>query len=183
MLNKQAKVTIHMVASLDGFVAKPDESIEWLNYGHPYENGISLSKEEIDTFLKSINCYVMGSKTYEKALNYGWPYGDTPVFVISQRKLMTKRSTVKFLSGSLNSIFQEISSSYKNIWMVGGPTLAKEMLNLKLAHEIILSIIPIILGSGKLFFDQVNLEQKLILQGTKTYNNGMVEIHYKIPYS
>lgn len=182
MSDNSTKITIHMVASLDGFVAKDDESIDWLNYGHPYENGISLSKEEINTFLKRIDCYVMGSKTYEKTLTYGWPYGETPVFVLSQRKLMTERKTVKILAGQLTSIFQEIRDSHKNIWVVGGPTLVKEILRLKLAHEIILSIIPIILGNGLLFFDCINVEQKLILQNTKTYDNGMVELHYKIPY-
>jgi dihydrofolate reductase len=81
-MNSTKKITLHMVSSLDGFIAKKDDSVSWLeSSGRVYEPGASISEEEIAVFLKSVDCYVMGSRTYEHALELGWPYGDTPVVV------------------------------------------------------------------------------------------------------
>ena len=79
-------VTLHMVSSLDGFIAKPDNSVAWMETKGVYEAGVSISEEEVASFLKGIDCYVMGSRTYEHALELGWPYGDTPVIVVSSRE-------------------------------------------------------------------------------------------------
>jgi dihydrofolate reductase len=81
-----SRVTLHVVSSLDGFIAKKDNSVSWLDSpGKVYEAGVSISEEEIAAFIKSIDCYVLGSRTYEHALELGWPYGDTPVVVVSGR--------------------------------------------------------------------------------------------------
>ena len=80
-------VTLHMVSSLDGFIAKKDNSVAWLeSAGSVYEAGASVSAEEAAAFVKAIDCYVMGSRTYEHALELGWVYGDTPVVVVSSRE-------------------------------------------------------------------------------------------------
>src|SRR6516164_6357527 len=79
-------VTLHMVSSLDGFIAKPDNSVAWMETESVYEAGVSISAAEIATFLKGIDCYVMGSRTYEHALQLGWVYGDTPVTVVTGRQ-------------------------------------------------------------------------------------------------
>ncbi len=74
------KVTIHMVSSLDGIIAKKDNSVSWFEISDYYENGVS--EEAPEEFLKTIDCYIMGSRTYEHALelskSYGWAYGDVP---------------------------------------------------------------------------------------------------------
>lgn len=63
-----------MVSSLDGFIAKKDGNISWLRSTGNYEKGITLSKEDIEKFIKTIDCYVMGYRTYEHALELEWPY-------------------------------------------------------------------------------------------------------------
>ena len=81
-------VTLHMVSSLDGFIAKKDNTVSWLDSpGSVYEAGVSISEEEAATFVKAIDCYVLGSRTYEHALELGWPYGDTPAVVVTGREL------------------------------------------------------------------------------------------------
>ena len=82
--NKEGpSVTLHMVSSLDGFIAKKDNSVSWINStGSVYEAGVSVSEEDAATFIKTIDCYVLGSRTYEHALDLGWPYGDTPAVVV-----------------------------------------------------------------------------------------------------
>ena len=97
MAKEASKVTIHMVASLDGFIAKKDGTVSWLQSKDHYEKGHTLSPEEIAEFIQSIDCYVMGSRTYEHALKLGWPYGEVPVVVLTNRTLPAERNSVEFL--------------------------------------------------------------------------------------
>src|SRR5580765_8641118 len=97
-----SRVTLHVVSSLDGFIAKKDNTVSWLDSpGSVYEAGVSIAEEEIATFVKAIDCYVLGSRTYEHALELGWPYGDTPVVVVTGRKLSSTKECVEFYSGDL----------------------------------------------------------------------------------
>src|SRR5450432_174614 len=177
------KVTIHMVSSLDGFIAKKDNSVSWFETTDYYEKGITV--ENTEEFLKAIDCYVMGSNTYEPAMelskSYGWAYGDTPTIVLSQRNLPVERKNVEIFSGDLNRlIIERLKPYYKNVWLVGGAMLAKDFIRLKLADEIRLTILPVILGDGLLFFDHIEQEQALHLKNVTAYKSGMVELHYAI---
>jgi len=170
-----------MVCSLDGFIAKKDNDISWMHSTDRYEDGIVPTKEFITEFLKSIDCYVMGSKTYEHALELGWAYGDTPVVVLTQRKLTTNRATVELNSGDLHKLVNEhLQPKFKNIWVVGGAKVAKEFVRMGLVDEIRMSIMPVLLGDGLLFFDYLGKEQRLHLKNTTAYKDGMVELHYEL---
>ena len=59
-----ARVTIHMVSSLDGYIANKDNTIDWMQTNDHFKNGITLSEEEIEDYLNGIDCYIMGSRTY-----------------------------------------------------------------------------------------------------------------------
>ena len=177
------KVTIHMVSSLDGIIAKKDNSVSWFETKDNYENGVV--EENAEEFMKTIDCFVMGSRTYEHALelskNFGWAYGDVPTIVISHRNLPIDRKNIEIFSGDLNKLVNELlKPNYKNVWLVGGAMLAKDFIRLKLADEIRLSVIPIILGDGKPFFDHIGQEQPLHLKNMTPYKNGIVELWYEI---
>lgn len=185
MENNAFRLTIHMVSSLDGFIAKEDNSVSWFETVDSYEKGVTLTEQDMAEFLKSIDCYVMGSHTYEHAIklskSYGWVYGDIPVIVLTHRNLPVDGQNVEFYSGDLNNLVNErLKPNYNNVWMAGGAILAKDLICLKLADEIRLSIIPIILGEGKLFFDHIGQEQTLHLKDATAYKNGIVELHYEI---
>ena len=101
MGNTGSRVTIHMAASLDGFVARRDGRVDWLETSDEFADGDTLDPAFVETFLKAIDCYVMGSRTYQTALNFeangfGWSYGDKPVFVLTSRDLPKTRDTVEF---------------------------------------------------------------------------------------
>src|SRR5215467_1419587 len=103
-----ASVTLHVVSSLDGFIARGDNSISWLDVnGGVYEAGVSISAEEAAAFVKTIDCYVLGSRTYEHALQLGWPYGDTPTIVLTTRNSPSTKNSVEFYSGDLNTLLNE----------------------------------------------------------------------------
>ncbi|MXV50123.1 dihydrofolate reductase [Pedobacter sp. HMF7647] len=172
-----------MVSSLDGFIAKKDNSVSWFETSDYYEKGVSEPNAE--EFLKTIDCYVMGSRTYEHALelskSYGWVYGDVPTIVISHRELPIERPNIETYSGDLNKLINEqLKPRYKNVWLVGGALLARDFIRLKLADEIRLSILPVMLGDGMLFFDQIGHEFPLHLKEVTAYKSGMVELWYEI---
>ncbi|GAB4021960.1 dihydrofolate reductase family protein [Spirosoma koreense] len=174
-----------MVSSLDGFVAKKDNSVSWFETADHYEKGVELTEQDTAEFLKTIDCYVMGSRTYEHALTlaetYGWAYGDVPTIVVTERNLPVVRPAIELYAGDLSKLVNErLQQTYRNVWLVGGPTLASAFIRLKLADEIRLSILPVILGDGIPFFDRLNLEEALHLKQVTAYKSGMVELCYKI---
>ena len=176
---KARNVTLHMVSSLDGFIAKPDNSVSWMDTGGVYEAGVSISAEEVATFLKAIDCYVMGSRTYEHALELGWPYGDTPTVVLTNRKLQSTRTTVEFYSGDLNKLVDVIlAPRYGNIWLVGGAMLCESFLRLDLVNEIRVMIAPVLLGGGLRMFGNSGAERRWQLKDTVAYKNGFVGLRY-----
>ena len=183
MMIDTLKVTIHMVSSLDGIIAKKDNSVSWFESADSYENGVT--DENAEEFMKTIDCFVMGSRTYEHALelpkNFGWAYGDVPTTVVSHRNLPIDRKNIEIYSGDLNKFVNErLKPNYKNVWVVGGAMLANDFIRLKLADEIRLSVMPVILGDGTLFFDHIGKEQPLHLKNMTAYKNGMVELWYEI---
>jgi len=170
-----------MVSSLDGFIAKKDGTVSWLESSDSYDQGKTLTESDIASYLESIDCYVMGSHTYEHAIKLGWPYGDLPVIVLTHRDLPNYRSTVEFYSGDLIQLLDnQLKPKFNNIWFVGGAKVAKEALRLGLIDEIIISKMPIILGDGILFFDFIGTELKLHLKDVVAYKDGMVELTYDV---
>ena len=179
------KVTIHMVSSLDGMIAKKDNTVSWFETSDLFEKGVQVSDEGTEKFLKTIDCYVMGARTYEHAMElsklYGWPYGDTPIIVITHRNQPIERPNIELYSEDLHKLVNErLKPNYKNVWLVGGAMLAKNFIRLKLANEIRLSVLPIILGDGKLLFEHLGQEQALHLKDVIAYKSGMVELWYEI---
>lgn len=179
------KITIHMVSSLDGYIAKKDNSISWFETSGNYEKGVSISEQDQENFLKTIDCYIMGARTYEHAYelskSYGWVYGNVPTIVLTHRKLQIDRPNIETYSGDLDKLVNErLRPNYKNVWLVGGAKLTKDFIRLNLADEIRQSIIPIILGEGTPFFDQIKKEQPLHLKDVTAYKNGTVELWYEI---
>jgi dihydrofolate reductase len=168
-----------MVASLDGFIARKDNSVSWLeDSGAVYEAGATVSAEEIAAFVKSVDCYVMGARTYEHALELGWVYGDTPAVVVTSRGLSSARGSVEFYSGDLTALVREkLAARFRNIWLVGGAVLAQRFLELGLVDEIRLTVAPVLLGDGLRMFGEVQ-QTMWNLRNVTAYRNGFVELHY-----
>lgn len=176
---RTSTITLHVVSSLDGFIAKKDNSVSWMDSsGDVYEKGIS--EANADDAVTSIDCFVLGSRTYEHALQLGWPYGDTPTVVITQRELPSTRKSVEFYSGNLEKLVDEIlAPRYRNIWLVGGAMLCQSFLRLNLVNEIRLAIVPVLLGDGLRLFDTSGIESRWQLKDVVAYKTGMVELLYR----
>ncbi len=178
---RTSTITLHVVASLDGFIASKDNTVSWMDdTGSVYEAGVSISEEEAATLVKGIDCYVLGSHTYEHALELGWPYADTPTFVITSRELPSAKTSVEFYSGDLKKLVDEVlAPRFGNIWLVGGALLCQSFLRLDLVDEIRLAIMPVLLGEGLRLFDDSGVESKWNLKNVVAYKMGMVELLYR----
>jgi dihydrofolate reductase len=186
MANTDSRVTIHMAASLDGFIARKDGRVDWLETSDEFAGGDTLDPAFVEAFLKSIDCYVMGSRTYQTALSFeakgmGWSYGDKPVFVLTSRKLPRTRDTVEFHSGDLARFVNDrLRSTFRSIWFVGGGVVSGECLRLGLADEVRYSILPIVIGDGISFFEKLDRDVALHLAEIKAYKSGMVALCYEV---
>ncbi|MCX8480401.1 MAG: dihydrofolate reductase family protein [Sediminibacterium sp.] len=180
---KKSNITIHMVASLDGFIAKKDNNIDWFETTDNYDKGI-LEQDVAENY-KTIDCYIMGANTYQFAMElsnqHGWVYGTIPTFVITNKQFFDNRKNIFFYGGDLIHFVQHtIKPTYKNIWVVGGPTLIQQFIELNLVDEIHMSILPILLGEGIAFFNQIKQEQSLHLKDVIAYKTGIVALCYTI---
>ncbi len=186
MANLDSRVTIHMAASLDGFIARKDGRVDWLETSDEFIGGDSLDQSHVEAFLKTIDCYVMGSRTYETALSFeakglGWSYGNKPTFVLTSRNLPRTRDTVEFYSGDLSQFVNEqLRPAFGSIWFVGGGAVSGECLRRGLADEIRYSILPILIGDGVPFFERLGRDVILHLAEVKAYNSGIVELRYDV---
>jgi len=186
MTKTDSTVTIHMAASLDGFIARTDGSVDWLETSDEFEDGETLDPGFVEAFLKTIDCYVMGSRTYETALGFeakgfGWSYGDKPVFVLTRRELPQTRNTVEFYSGDLAQFVNErLRPRFHSIWFVGGGAVSGDCLRLGLADVVRYSVLPILIGDGIQFFEKLDRDIALHLAEVKAYKSGMVELCYEV---
>lgn len=181
-----SRVTIHMAASLDGFIARRDGRVDWMETKDHFEGGARMTPQFVAAFLKTIDCYVMGSRTYELALSFeqkgmGWAYGDTPVVVLTTRALPATRPSIEFYSGDLAALVNErLRPRYQGIWFVGGGAVSGECLRRGLADEVRYSLLPVLIGDGVRFFDRLDADVALHLVESTAYQSGMVALRYEV---
>ena len=166
------KVVLFIASSLDGFIAEKNGGIGWLfsdaDYGYK-------------KFFASVDALVMGRKTYELAASFGeWPYGSKKCFVFTRKTGKFHDKRVMFSDSLVELVGKLVKSRGKNIWLVGGGEIVSVLLNAGLVHEIIISIHPIILGSGIPLFSRLINRVKLKVKNQKSFKSGLVQIHYVV---
>ena len=171
------KTTLYIAASIDGYIATKDDGLDWLSI-------VEVGEEDYgyNNFYKDIDAVVMGRKTYDFVVEQfdDWPYKDKQCYVFTSQKTTTNIDGVNLLNEDAKTAFDKIiSDGNKNIWLVGGGILNTEFLNNNLIDEIILSIIPIVLGEGIPLFPNA-AQQELNLIDSKTYPSGLVQLTYTI---
>ncbi|PAX59502.1 dihydrofolate reductase family protein [Brunnivagina elsteri] len=169
------KFILYIATSVDGYIARSDGSVDWLP--SPEVDGEDYGYGK---FYDSIDALVMGSTTYEQILEFGdWQYPGKLSYVFTSRNLSTKRNNILFVKGGIEEVILDMNRrGYKRVWLVGGGNIISSFLNKGLVDEYIITIIPIILGSGISLFQSVS-ELKLNFVGIKSYNSSAVELRYK----
>jgi len=165
------KIILFIASSLDGYIARETGEIDWLP-----ENTTS----GYDEFIKSIDTVIMGRKTYDQILTFGdYPYKVKKSYVFSRTNNNSKDENIEFVHDADKLVKSIISNSGTNIWLIGGAEIISIFLNLDFVDEIILSIIPVVLGKGIPLFKDVEKKVKLELIKTSNYDK-LVELHYKV---
>ncbi len=176
-MSHNRKLIVYIATSLDGYIAKPGDDLSFLSIVQKEGEDYGYSE-----FTASVDTVIMGRKTYEWVTGniHQLPHPDKETFIITKtyKEPIGKTS---FFTGNLNELITHLKSkSGKNIYCDGGSVLVNELLKLKLVDEIILSVIPVLLGNGLPLFQEHRPEHRLILIQTKTYESGLVQLHYKV---
>lgn len=180
----QGPKTIYFcAATLDGFIADPDDRIDWLTGFEPsYDGPGDKVMEAIDEFVEGTGALVMGSATYEFILPHEWPYGDRPTWVLTSRELpVADGAEIRFHDGPVAEIHPEMldAAGDGHLWVVGGAPVATELAAAGLLDELHVTVVPIALGAGKPLFS-APIERPMRLLGTRTFDTGMIELRYAL---
>lgn len=174
------EIKLFIATSLDGFIAREDGSLDWL-YALPNPN---KTDHGYSAFLDGIDTIMLGRKTYEEILGFGleWPYKGINSYVVTSNREYYCCQTPD--TKVLNFISQETvktlrSDSKKGIWVVGGGKLITALLNLRQMDEMILSVIPVILGKGIRLFPDSPLETQFDLITSEAFETGVVNLTYR----
>jgi dihydrofolate reductase len=170
-----AEFILYIAASLDGYIARLDGSIDWLP--SPGEDGDDHSYTK---FYNSIDALVMGSNTYQQVLTFGdWVYPGKVSYILTNQDLSTERTDIYFIRGGVEEVVENVNKKgYQRVWLVGGGKIASLFINRGLVDEYVITVIPTVLGEGIPLFQSVP-ELKLDLISVQTYSSGLVELHYK----
>lgn len=170
------KVVLYISMSLDGYIATLDNGLDFLSL---------VQKEGEDygytDFVNSVDCIIIGRKTYDKVLEMGYeyPHTDKEVYIIT-RTSRPSIGTFQFYTGNLKQLIISLKSKPgKNIYCDGGAEITTELIKEDLIDEYIISVIPILLGDGIKLFKDKRPEQKLKLILAKPFEKGLVQLHYK----
>ena len=171
-------LSLFIAASLDGYIAKPDDDLSFLNV---------VEKEGEDygyaAFTSTIDTIILGRRTYDWVLGKIGPShydnGERNVYVITRSERPDIGKT-KFYTGDLTELVRHLTSeSGKNIYCDGGAEIINELLKNDLIDEFIISVVPVLVGNGTRLFKDGRPEQQLELVNTKTFDTGLTQLHYR----
>lgn len=176
------KVSVFIATSLDGFIARNDGGIDWLNDANEsIPDGQDCGFQE---FFGSVDTLIMGRKTYEQVLTFGpWSYGKTPVFILSSNPISFPKSVPQTVVHSYKrpqDLLKQLSvEGVEHVYVDGGTTI-QGFLNERLIDEITITVIPVILGGGIPLFGSIKEDIKLSHVSTTSYDFGFVKTKYSV---
>jgi dihydrofolate reductase len=177
----------YTASSLDGFIATPDDSLEWL-----FQLG-DVNETSYPDFIRDVGALVMGSSTYEWMLRHvvksgspeagGWPYSQ-PTWVCSSRDLpAVERADIRFVRGDVRPVHRAMlhAAGGRNLWIVGGGDLAGQFYDAGLLDEIIVQVGSVTLGAGKPLLPRMIAFPPLRLESARAIGTGFAELRYTVP--
>ena len=172
----QRKLILYIATSLDGYIAKPNDDLSFLN---------RVQREGEDygyaNFIATVDTVMLGRRTYDWVMSQvaEFPHADKESYVIT-RTPRPPEGNVQFYSGDVKQLVKELKrQTGKHIFCDGGAELVNELLQHKLIDEFIISVIPILLGSGIRLFNNGRPEQDLELIAIQQFDTGLTQLHYR----
>ena len=161
---------------MDGFLARPDHSLDFLDTGEQEPHGF-------EDFYASVDVVVIGRKTFEVVLTFGeWPYGKKPVVVLSSHPLdfsSVKGGVVELMSGEPTEIVMQLKSrGFKHAYIDGGITIQR-FLAAGCIDRLVVTRVPVLIGAGVPLFGPVPRDINLRHVATRSYKGGLVQSEYE----
>jgi dihydrofolate reductase len=185
-----ARVIYYAAATLDGYIADADDGLDWLTkYEGSFEGeGAQPMKGSYDEFYEGIGALVMGSTTYEWVLEHvdAWPYAGKPTWVLSSRARGLPKGVdegeVTVTEADVAEVHDDVvaGAGVRDVWVVGGGNVASQYADAGLLDELVVTVVPVVLGEGKPLFDRAVGGGPMELMGTRAWDTGMVELRYEI---
>ena len=182
-------VRYYAAATLDGYIAESDDTLDWLlSYEGEFQGAESdQGQGGYESFYDGIGALVMGSVTYEWVLAHvkGWPYAGKPTWVLSTRDLERPDGEdvdVRVVDAQAPELIDEIRSAAgeRDIWIVGGGNVASQFAEHGLLDRVEVTVVPVVLGEGKPLFDRRLPGGSMQLLGARTFSSGMVGLTYEV---
>jgi dihydrofolate reductase len=182
----------YCASSLDGYIAEADDTLDWLlGYKGTFKGeGAEPIKGGYERYYEGVGALVMGSTTYEFILGHeaegtGWPYGGKPSWVLSSRDLPKPEGEdvdVRIANAQVKALYDEMiaAAGERDLWVVGGGNVASQFADEGLLDEVLVTVVPVVLGAGKPLFDRRLPGGPMQLRGARAFDNGMVELRYEI---
>jgi dihydrofolate reductase len=170
------RASVFVGASLDGFIARPNDDLDWLPPGGGEEHGY-------DGFMATVDALVIGRRTYEKVLSFdAWPYGEKPVFVLSTRTLSPAPpgAVVERMSGAPAEIVAQLEARGVGHAYVDGGITIQRFLQAGLIQRLIITRIPVLIGAGIPLFGVTKGDIALRHVATRQYASGLVQSEYEV---
>jgi dihydrofolate reductase len=177
-MTKRRKVIVHIAASADGYIARPDGDLEWLT-SRPAPEGFY----GMNTFMKSIDTLLLGRKTYEVSLSLGGKFDSkNRTIVFSHHPPPPDAPTgVDFVSGAIGSVVSSLrEQSGKDIWLMGGGELIASFLDEQAIDEFVISVVPVFIGDGIPLIARRHRHTRMDLQSVERFDDGLVQLHYRV---
>lgn len=172
-----SRVRVFIASSLDGFIAGPNDELDWLP-----QHG-SGAEDTFAPFMKEVGALLMGRRTYDVVCGFegAWFYGETPVLIATQRPLVAKVPTVRAVSGTIGELIDHAirAAAGRDVYIDGG-TLIRSALDAGLVDEMIVTIVPIVLGQGMPLFAGVRGRNPLALVSSRPIGADMVQLRYDV---
>ncbi|MCB0968445.1 MAG: dihydrofolate reductase [Ilumatobacter sp.] len=162
-----------IASSLDGFIAGPDDELDWLDFPD--------IEDTFTPFFAEVGALLMGRRTYDVASGFDeWGYGDTPVLVATTRPLPDTHPTVRAVTGSIDDMVAEAKrvAGDRDVYLDGGE-LVRQALDAELVDEMTVTMIPVVLGAGRPLFAGVGNRHELELQHHRDIGSGLVQLVYR----
>lgn len=174
------KITYSAAASLDGFIAREDGDVSWLN-----DMNIGPEETGLEEFFRGIDGLVMGRNTYDFVFDYGsWPYEGKPTWVCTHRDLQPlKGANLTVVGGVADAVTGATSKAVEHLWLVGGGRLASSFLAEGLITHLSISEMPIELECGIPLFSDHNLDDIACVERTVTKKSGFRQIDITIKHN
>lgn len=178
--SNRPKISVFIATSLDGYIAKKNDDIDWLATFNPPTREDEDKDCGFSKFFSTVDALVMGRKTYDVVSRFTtWPYQDKRVIVLSST-LTSVCEQAELFNGEIKDLIEKLQDEgVKHIYVDGGVTISR-FLNAGLIDQLIISLIPVILGSGIPLFSNINDDTWCRLTSSYAYSNGLVKLQYEI---